>query len=113
MMLPLVSALLVQAAPLIVEPPLQLTGAVVTTVERASAGSGIFKIWHRVTVKTTGGKDMTLFSLSLSTREPLPTPGQACFFQYRMSGLSDPGLNGGPATSAGLAVIDGFSCDSL
>lgn len=112
MMLPLVSALFVQAAPLIIEPP-KLTGAVVETVERASVASGIFKIWHRVTVRTVDGKIMTLFSLSLSTREPLPTPGQACVFQYRLSGLSDPGLNGGPATSTGLAVIDGFSCDSL
>ena len=114
MMLPLVSALLVQAAPFSFDPSLKVVGAVVETVDRAPFGSGILKVWHRVTVRTGGDRVMTLVSLSLSTQEPLPTPGQTCIFQYRISGMmGDPGVNGGPTTNGGRAVINSFSCDSL
>lgn len=69
------------------EPPLYLKGVLIKSVERSRVGSGIFVFWHRWTVEPRAGDTMSLFSLSLSTEEPQPSPGQLCDVRYHLGKL--------------------------
>lgn len=106
----LLSALLLQTAPLVVEPRPQMSGASVEAVDRAPFVSGVFAAWHRVTVRTRGGASMALFTRSFSGDEPLPRPGQVCAFEYHAGGLAD--VEGiWPASGGQRLILDRFFCD--
>lgn len=94
------------------EPPLYLKGVLVKSIERSRVGSGIFIFWHRWTVEPRAGATMTLFSLSLSTEEPLPSLGQRCEVRYHLGKL---GGMAGPAfdTAKDWPIVDDFSCAQL
>ncbi|GGL34143.1 MULTISPECIES: hypothetical protein [Caulobacter] len=94
------------------EPPLYLKGVLIKSVERSRVGSGIFVFWHRWTVEPRAGDTMSLFSLSLSTEEPLPSPGQLCDVRYHLGKL---GGMPGPAfdTAKDWPIVDDFTCAPL
>jgi len=94
------------------EQPRELKGVLVKSIERSKAGSGIFAFWHRWTVETPAGATISLFTLSLSTREPLPNPGERCDVQYHLGKL---GGTPGPDFDAARdwPIVDNFSCAPL
>ena len=61
----------------------QLKDVEIVAVKRACCGSGLIEFLHRVTVRTSEGRQLDLYAVSLSPkRDPLPAVGDRCDVRY-------------------------------
>ncbi len=63
----------------------QLKGVEIVAVKRACCGSGLIEFLHTVTVRTSDGRKLDLYAVSLAPKEDsLPNVGDHCDVRYEV-----------------------------